>query len=462
MLVFWVVLLVLFSVLLVGKAIFRLLCKDSRAFQKLTLLSVSLVMLGMTSVSSLVVFLAVSLYCYVVCFVASNWETRSKRILLIINIPVLFLPLLYYKYAWFVCEVATGEQYDVLRDVVIPVGISFYSFQIVGFMIDTLVKGEKVPSFGNYMLFCAYFPQIVAGPIERRNDLLPQMQALNLIWRRENLQSGISLIVLGLFYKMVMADNLAQAFWADYNGNNACIVWLNNIIFGLRIYFDFAGYGITAYGIARCMGVKLRMNFNSPYTASSITEFWRRWHTSLTLWFRDYIYIPLKGNRTRLWWLNILMVFTISGIWHGAGWNFIIWGLLSGVAMVVHRLFSRAGFRLPAFVGWGITMGVMTFIWMFFYAVDTNQFIYYLQLITSWENYDFAINTMLMPEQGMRCMAKPFLLLSIMVIGAEYVSTRLCGEPYALFCKPVTVAGMVFLLVLLHQGGHNPFIYFSF
>ena len=462
MLVFWEVLLVLFAVLFVGNAICRLKGKRPCLFQKTALLSTSLVMLGLTSMSSLVVFLAVSLYCYAVCVVSGDLGVRCRRILLIINIPVLFLPLVYYKYAGFVCEVATGNQYDVFRDVIIPVGISFYSFQIVGFMIDTLAKGEKVPTLGNYMLFCAYFPQIVAGPIERRDDLLPQMQELNLIWRSENVLSGCCLIVLGLFYKIVMADNLAQAFWPDYHGNNACIVWLNNIIFGLRIYFDFAGYGITAYGIARCMGVKLRMNFKSPYTASSITEFWRRWHTSLTLWFRDYVYIPLKGNRTRLWWLNILVVFTISGIWHGAGWNFIIWGLLSGAAMVVHRLFSGAGLRLPALVGWGITMWVMSFIWMFFYAVDTKQFLYYLQLITSWENYDFAINTMLMPEQGMRCMAKPFMFLSALVIGAEYVSNRLYGNPYALFCKPVSVGVMVYLLVLLYQGGHNPFIYFSF
>ena len=261
MLVFWEVLLVLFAVLFVGNAICRLKGKRPCLFQKTALLSTSLVMLGLTSMSSLVVFLAVSLYCYAVCVVSGDLGVRCRRILLIINIPVLFLPLVYYKYAGFVCEVATGNQYDVFRDVIIPVGISFYSFQIVGFMIDTLAKGEKVPTLGNYMLFCAYFPQIVAGPIERRDDLLPQMQELNLIWRSENVLSGCCLIVLGLFYKIVMADNLAQAFWPDYHGNNACIVWLNNIIFGLRIYFDFAGYGITAYGIARCMGVKLRMNF---------------------------------------------------------------------------------------------------------------------------------------------------------------------------------------------------------
>lgn len=459
---FWLYVLFAILVLLAGNSLCARYGVGSKLFQQLFLLVFSLVLLGVVSWESLACFLFVSIYAYVVCVFFQGRTPKVKKIALLLNIPVLLLPLIYYKYAWFIGSLISPSSYDVLKGLIIPVGISFYSFQIASFMIDTMVRGEKVPRILDYMLFCAYFPQIVAGPIERRNDLLPQMQNWKIKFTNENLMSGISLIVLGLFYKLVMADNLSVAFWPRYNGANACIVWINNIIFGLRIYFDFAGYGLTAYGLARCMGVTLRLNFYSPYTATNMTEFWRRWHISLTLWFRDYIYIPLKGNRTRLWWVNILFVFTVSGIWHGAGWNFIIWGALSGAAVVVHRLFSKTGLKLPGIIGWMMTMATMAFIWMFFYSTDVSEFTYYLKLISSWENYHFYINTLQLPEQGMRCMFKPFIVISAIIIIVEYVSMRTSGNPYALFCKPVAVASMLYLLVVLHQGEHQPFIYFSF
>lgn len=388
----------------------------------------------------------------------------QKRILLGVLIPVLLMPLLYYKYADFLCNDIAGQEWDSLRDLIIPIGISFYTFQIIGFCVDTLLRNEPMPGFVDYMNFGSFFPQIVAGPIERRSDLLPQVQRLELRLRSADWQLGIPYIILGLFFKLTLADNIAVAFWNEYAGNSAWIVWLNNLLFTFRIYFDFAGYGLTAYGIARCLGITLRMNFLSPYTAGSITEFWRRWHTSLTLWFRDYIYFPIGGSRTKRWALNILIVFTISGIWHGAGWNFVIWGALSGLAMVVHRLFRNRGMKLPGLVGWSMTFFLMVFVWMFFYDSKPGMLGHHLAVIFDGDNYNFSVFMRELVSRHMEgTLPAFFLVLSFAVVLVEYLSgRRYKDEPYRMFLSPMACGIMVFLLVVLNTSVQNQFIYFSF
>lgn len=459
---FWLILLLALPLLAAGRA--WLPEGASLRFRKFFLLLLSLFLLGFTSLPTLGIFLAVSLTAYAAC--CSGARLRSalgRRVLLGALIPLLLLPLLYYKYAYFLAHTLCGADGDTLRALIIPVGISFYTFQIIGFCVDTLGRGEKVPSFTDYMNFCAFFPQIVAGPIERRADLLPQVSAPELRLRAADLNIGLRYIVLGLFFKMALADNLALAFVQGYRGGNAWMVWLNNLLFTFRIYFDFGGYAMTAYGIARCLGITLRLNFLSPYTAAHIGEFWRRWHTSLMQWFRDYIYIPLGGGRTRLWAVNVLLVFLVSGLWHGAGYNFLLWGALSGLAVIAHRLFATCGLRLWAPLGWTLTFGFMVLIWMFFYDTDTALLQQHLTTLATPAAYglgEFAATLKALRIQG--TLAIGFLPFSFAVIGLEALSLRRRGDAYALFLTTPVCALMVFLTVVLEASADSLFIYFSF
>ncbi len=441
--------------------------KVRRLFQKILMMSTSLILLGLANLTTLLIFLAVTNVAYVACLGGGHLRKRSARKLLLgLLIILLLLPLLYYKYGYFITSQVFPGEWDTLRDLIIPIGISFYTFQIVGFCIDSLMRDEPMPNWLDFMNFGSYFPAIVAGPIERRADLLPQMQQLDLRYDGDKLSEGIRYIILGLFFKMVMADNLALAFLQDYTYGNAWIIWLNNLIFTFRIYFDFAGYGLTAYGLGLCMGIRLRMNFLSPYTACNISEFWRRWHTSLTLWFRDYVYFPLGGSRTKRWALNLVIVFLISGLWHGAGWNFVMWGGFAGVFMICHRLFSKAGGKLWPPLGWFLTFGLMVFVWMFFYDTNPALLKRHLEVIFTPSAYkvDEAIALFSSKWGSKLSVYMPvFIPLAFIIIVMEWLALRRTPDkPYALLIHPITCGVLTYLLIVLHTGVVNQFIYFAF
>lgn len=456
---FWFVLMVALPILLVGNFISH----RSARFQKTFICLLSLFLLGLASLQTLAIFLLVTLVAYFACLIGVKSSKSTQVILLCVLVPVLFSPLLYYKYSYFIGHSILGREWNCLRDLMIPIGISFYSFQVVGFCVDTLLRGYKMPAFPDYLNFCAFFPQIVAGPIERRDDLLPQISAPSMTLCSRDVCAGVPYVLLGLFFKMALADNLAFCMKPGYAGGNALVIWANNLIFTFRIYFDFAGYGLTAFGIAKCLGITLRMNFLSPYTSTNISEFWRRWHTSLTLWFRDYIYFPLGGSRTRLWAVNILIVFLVSGLWHGAGWNFVVWGGFSGVGMVLHRIFRKKGYTFPSFVGWGMTFGMMVFVWMFFYISDWTLLSHHVSVILSPSAYNLKDYFHLLVEAKFAgAMTLPFIALSFMVILVELFSVRRNDNPYALFLHPYSLGIMVMLMILLVPGQDSPFIYFAF
>lgn len=224
-------------------------------------------------------------------------------------------------------------------DLILPVGISFYTFQTLSYTFEVYrgnIKPEK--TFGIFALFVSFFPQLVAGPIERPEHLLPQFrQKFN--FDTERISSGLRLMLWGMFKKVVIADQLARLVNLVYNEPSSwhgLIVIAATYSFAIQIYCDFSGYSDIAIGAARVMGFDLRLNFKEPYLAQSIADFWRRWHISLSTWFRDYLYIPLGGNRVsqKRMYLNLMIVFIVSGLWHGANWTFVIWGALHGFYMV--------------------------------------------------------------------------------------------------------------------------------
>jgi D-alanyl-lipoteichoic acid acyltransferase DltB (MBOAT superfamily) len=256
-------------------------------------------------------------------------------------------------------------------NIILPVGISFYTFQTLSYTLDVYYRRiEPTRDLIAFLAFVSFFPQLVAGPIERASHLLPQFQTPRLI-TPDDLKEGVWLILWGLFKKVVVADNLARhaelAF--DHSIVSGPVVLLGTLAFAGQIYGDFSGYSDIARGLGRVLGFDLRLNFNLPYVASNVREFWRRWHISLSTWLRDYLYVPLGGNRrgesrTRI---NLLLTMILGGLWHGASWNFAFWGAWHGVALVIHRAWSER-VRLPAAMGWVLTLTVVGYGWLLFRA----------------------------------------------------------------------------------------------
>jgi len=283
---------------------------------------------------------------------------KTKKALLFLSLFVNLGFLFYFKYTNFFIEsfVDTfrlfGKSLNISTlNIILPVGISFYTFQTLSYTIDIYKKKIK-PSNNplNFFAFVAFFPQLVAGPIERASHLLPQF---NKTHRFDYLRvkNGLLLVALGLFKKMVIADRVAILVNQVYNNPEVYHGFdhiIATVFFAFQIYCDFSGYSDIAIGISRTMGFDLMKNFDSPYFSKSITEFWRRWHISLSTWFRDYVYIPLGGSRNGRYktYLNLFIVFVVSGIWHGAAWTFVIWGVIHGTLIVVEKAFKEPKKRL--------------------------------------------------------------------------------------------------------------------
>ena len=298
---FWIVLFSGLAVALIIRLILRPWLVDQiQTYDKVALTGLGLYLLLVVSWLTFVIFLAVALISYCGLWLILRLDLGHRKRLLFFLIPLQLLPLFYFKYANFALNEVFSLNFSTLRDVGIPVGISFYTFQKVAFVVDTLAFQKPLPRFLDYLSFAGFFPQVVAGPIERRENLLPQMEQFRFRWDPAALNDGAGWIVLGLFFKCCLGDNIA-VYFIGTSTTNPFSIWLDNLTFGLRLYYDFAGYSLVALGLARCLGITLTLNFLSPYCATNMVEFWRRWHVSLSQWFRDYFYLPLGGGRSRFW-----------------------------------------------------------------------------------------------------------------------------------------------------------------
>jgi D-alanyl-lipoteichoic acid acyltransferase DltB (MBOAT superfamily) len=460
---FWGLLLAGLGGIALLRLLFRFLPVLTRElFDKLALFSLGLFLLLCVSQVTFVIFLTVA----VGSFVGLKWvlrhEERARQRYLFLLIPLQLLPLVFYKYSNFAVNQVLGLDVPALRNLLIPVGISFYSFQKVAFVVDTLVFKQPLPRFLDYLNFAGFFPQIVAGPIERRKDLLPQMEQFRFRWSAAGINEGAGWIALGMFFKMCLADNLA-AFFDGSAVANAYLIWTDNVLFGLRIYYDFAGYSLIAVGLARCLGVKLTLNFLSPYCSTSMVEFWRRWHITLSQWFRDYVYLPLGGGRVRWWAFNVALVFVVSGIWHGAGWNFFLWGAIHGAALIVNRLLGQK-IKPPAVLCWLLTMLASFCAWLSFYETRTPVLALKMKALFTPRAYEFAAlraaaDHWLKPD-GLVMVC--FLALTGGVLLLEWLSIARRATPFYFLQRPKVLAVLIILTVLLAPEKNNGFIYFAF
>ena len=456
-----------FIVFFLAVLLLRACCRTFGA-EKWVLLVASYIFYGSWSLPCLGLLFAVSAVDYALGRAMGNTSASSTRRALLMASLVLNLGLLgFFKYTNFL--LASG--YSLLGlfglpaapphwEILLPVGISFFTFQSMSYTIDVYRKElQPCTSFRDFLLFVSFFPQLVAGPIVRAADFLPQLFTRRRATVRE-VESGLALFGLGAIKKAVISDQISghvDAVFAAPGTFDAPTLILAAVGYAIQIYCDFSGYTDMAIGAARIMGYEFLANFRMPYSALSIAEFWRRWHISLSTWLRDYLYIPLGGNRgsSAQTYRNLLITMLLGGLWHGAGWNFLIWGALHGIALAIQRAWSRTfPRRLPAPVGWVLTMAVVLIGWIFFRAQGGAAAWTYISKVVTWSG-------------GVRSLS-PQIFAAIASLAIAHLLSRKDGnwsleiiEKSALV-RTLVYAGMIFLLATLASSDSTPFIYFQF
>lgn len=416
-------------------------------------------------------------------FIENNRDSKAKMKLAVflcffINLGILFI----FKYFNFFMDLASkisGGNFNIALDLLLPVGISFYTFQALGYTIDVYRKDlEAERSLIDYALFVCFFPQLVAGPIERSRNLLPQIKNPKK-FSYENLVRGLQLFFYGMFLKLILADRAAifvnDAF-GHYQTYSKEFLLIGGFLFTLQIYCDFYSYSIMAKGSAKILGIDLMDNFKEPLLSKSITEFWRRWHISLSTWFKDYLYIPLGGNRhgELRKCINLLIVFLVSGLWHGAELSFVLWGLIHGVFNILESLLginkSKKSNFLLDFFRRILILVIVVFAFIYFRAENIHQGNAYIlgilnnassnNLLEEIANSKFGIANLYPLGIGI------FILLIFDII--KYNKIDLSEKIFKLFLPIRWIVYFAFLLAIIIFGIYGPefsesaFIYFQF
>lgn len=396
-------------------------------------------------------------------------QERCGRVLCAVSVAVSLSFLLFFKYVNFFLEnfnAVTGLQIHLLR-ITLPIGISFYTFQIISYTID-VYRGEKAQrNLIDLASYFAMFPQLVAGPIVRYSDIAGQIKSRVYSW--DAAAGGIRRFVLGLAKKILLANQLGELCSAFRSAQEQSVLfyWLYAIAFALHIYFDFSGYSDMAIGLGRIFGFRYLENFDYPYISASITEFWRRWHISLGSWFRDYVYIPLGGNRCKRsrWFFNILTVWMLTGLWHGAAWNFIVWGLFFAVLLIIEKLWLLKRLEKNRIFSHVYTLFFLLISFVIFNAADMGQ------AFSDIAGLFGGGGIPLVSAEAVYCFRNYAVVLLLGVIGATPAVRNLAGR---IADKPVGArilaaaepAALAVLLVVmtayLVDGSFNPFLYFRF
>jgi alginate O-acetyltransferase complex protein AlgI len=312
---------------------------------------------------------------------------RQRRGWLIFGVAFNLGLLGYFKYTGFLIEMLNdaGAASLSLPHIVLPIGISFYTFTQIAYLVDQYRLPHRY-RFTDYMLFVSFFPHLVAGPILIHKQVIPQFRSPRMGRpSARRVMIGVVFFCLGMGKKVLLADNIApyvgELFKGATTGLGAMEAWAGVLLYSLQLYFDFSGYSEMAFGLALFMNVRIPLNFNAPYRATSMVEFWRRWHMSLSRFLRDYLYVPLGGNRKGepRRYLNIFLTMLLGGIWHGAGWTFAIWGLIHGIGIVLNHFWQRFRVPLPVWLSWLLTLLVVVHGWVFFRAANVTEASYMLQ-----------------------------------------------------------------------------------
>lgn len=394
----------------------------------------------------------------------------SRKSLLIFGIATNILLLAYFKYMDFFiinANMALGTHWDLLY-IVLPLGISFFTFTQIAYLVDSYRNEVKEMDYLNYTLFVTFFPHLLAGPILHHKEMMPQFDAIkNKVINYRNIVSGLFLFSIGLFKKVVIADTFA--LWADAGFDadstlNLFEAWATSLSYTFQLYFDFSGYTDMALGVALLFNIRLPINFNSPYKALSIQDFWRRWHITLSRFLRDYIYIPLGGNRKGELhtYGNLFTVFLVGGLWHGASWMFIIWGALHGLAIVIHRAWQQMGFKMSALFAWLITFNFINITWIFFRAKEwDNAF----NVLYGMFGLNGTGNVSELTDFGALSTINLATMLIIFFIGFSSFFTKNSNQMTSslrLTNKSMLFGAFLVCIAILHLNTISTFLYFNF
>lgn len=421
---------------------------------------------------------------YGVYLLIKRTDKKAKKALVIAGVSVNVGILLYFKYMDFFIGNINGifkTEIPFLR-IALPLGISFFTFQQISFIVDAY-RGE-IPKYNflHYACFVTYFPQLIAGPIVTHDELVPQFtDAAKKKFNSENFAKGIYIFSLGMAKKVLMADTFGRMVsygYDTYEYLNTTAALLVMIGYTIQIYFDFSGYCDMAIGIGKMMNLDLPVNFDSPYKARTITEFWDRWHMTLTRFFTKYVYIPLGGSRKGAvrTYVNVMLVFLISGFWHGASWTFVLWGVLHGVFNVITRMFKKYFDKIPSVINWLITFTFVNVTWVFFRAETFTQAWVILKKAISFDfsGFDAAFITKIeSPElvEVMDLLSVREIFPPVILVGwlaAAFIimlGSKNAYEKMKVF-KPTVITFVVamFLLVwsVFSMEGISEFLYFNF
>ena len=402
----------------------------------------------------------------------SEHKKVSKRQLLTIGIIGNVSLLGYFKYADFFIDnfnLFSGSNVELFH-LALPLAISFFTFQQIAYLVDSYRGETKEYDFLNYALFVTFFPQLIAGPIVHHKEIMPQFASkCNLVKNYKNIALGIFIFSIGLFKKVVIADEFA--IWATNGFDkaetlNLIEAWATSLSYTFQLYFDFSGYADMAIGAALLFNIKLPINFNSPYKATDIQDFWRRWHITLSRFLRDYIYIPLGGNRKGEFrtYNNLLITFLLGGLWHGAGWTFIFWGFLHGAALVIHRMWQKLNFKLNTIIAWFITFNFINISWVFFRAKEWDDAI---KVLTGM----FSINEIIVNSYKMKDLlvgiqgndkTLGMILLGFIVILLMKNSLFYMVNNFTKTYKTFLFISVLYIISLIEMHQVSEFLYFNF
>ena len=436
-------------------------------------------------------------------------QPKRKR-WLVFAISVNLLLLGYYKYTNFLIDSlnAISEAHFYIQEIILPLGISFFTFTQIAYLVDTYYDKVKEYNFIHYALFVTYFPHLIAGPVLHHKEMMPQFAKKETYSPHyENVAIGLTIFTIGLCKKVLLADNMAPYVSTVFTPNTAPTffeAWSGTIAYTLQLYFDFSGYSDMAIGLSRLFGIKLPLNFASPYQAVNIIEFWRRWHMTLSRFLRDYLYIPLGGNKEGLIarYRNLLITMLLGGLWHGAGWTFIVWGGLHGIYLVINHAFryirkkifgEKPSSIIGKYLSWKITFLAVMIAWVFFRAPDIHTAFIVLKgmagyngitLPTGWTSRLGDLSVMLQAKGVLfTAVSKPEWVTQIMYTFVGLLIVLLCPNTQQIMSryepaldveidnanaawKPsflwATMVSLAFVICVINLNRISEFLYFQF
>ena len=461
-------------IVLVGYYALSYLKNDT--YQRLFIILASLFFYGYQNVNYLVLILASIAVNYIIAIAIQKTKENKAKGLLALGVLFNVALIGYYKYYDFFIEninLVAGTDF-ALKHIMLPLGISFFTFQQLSFLVSVYQGEEKVERLRDYALFVLFFPQLVAGPIVLYSEMIPQFKdSQRRYFNAENFAAGLYIFSMGLFKKAVLVDTLCvfadNGFAMDHLGMAAA--WATTLSYTLQIYFDFSGYSDMAVGLGKLFNIDIPFNFLSPYQSESITQFWRKWHITLGRALSTYVYKPLGGNRKGIvrTCINLLLTFLVSGFWHGASWTFIFWGGLHGVFMVIERLLGKRREAIPRVIRIFVTFMIVNALWVLFRAESVEQTIEIYRGMLAFDSINLTQLNVVMGETANINFPVAFDILYIgcMIVFLLFVvfgckNSAACLERYTPNKKTALAAAALFAVGFMCMSRESVFIYFNF